>query len=162
MKLTLSLHFFELKCLGAFYISKLLLLKIPRFNILRYQDSVLYWTKVYLKSQQFLDKFLQVHYFQLNEFHLCQQPYQIGEALLFSRIVYCLQQTFHLDFHNIFFLFFLKERRKNFFEIFRNLVRVIIAFDDSFLKRGIWIPQACFFLCGACLFKASRFMWQNL
>ena len=87
-------------------------------NILRYQDSVLCWKKSYLKPQQFLDQFLQVHYFQLNEFHLCQQRYQIGEVLLFSKIAYCLQQTFHLDFHIIFFLFSLKERHKNFFALY--------------------------------------------
>ena len=74
--------------------------------------------KSYLKPMQFLDQFLQVHYFQLNEFHLCQQTYQIGEVLLFSRIAYCQQQTFHLDFHNISFLFFLKERHKNFFVLY--------------------------------------------
>ena len=37
--------------------------------------------KSYLKPQQFVDQFLQVHYFQLNKFHLCQQRYQIGEVL---------------------------------------------------------------------------------
>ena len=79
-------------------------------NILRYQDAVLYWKKIYLEPQQFLDQFLQAHYFQLNEFYLCQQRYQIGEVLLFPKIAYCLQQTFHLDFHNISFLFSLKER----------------------------------------------------
>ena len=75
--------------------------------------------KSYLKPMQFLDQFLQVHYFQLNEFHLCQQTYQIEEVLLFSRIAYCQQQTFHLDFHNISFLFFLKERHKNFFVLYK-------------------------------------------
>ena len=83
-------------------------------NILRYQDSVLYWKKSYLKPQQFLDQFLQVHYFQLNEFHLCQQRYQIGEVLLFSKIAYCLQQTFHLDFHNISFFVLLKRETQKF------------------------------------------------
>ena len=75
---------------------------------------------------------LQVHYFQLNEFYLCQQPYLIGEVSLFSKIAYCLQRTFHLDFHNISFLFFLKERHKNFFfcrKMFCNLVHGIIAFS---------------------------------
>ena len=120
-------------------------------NILRYQDSVLYWKKSYLKPQQFLDQFLQVHYFQLNEFHLCQQRYQIGEVLLSSKRAYCLQQTFYLDFHNISFLFFFKETQKKFFvsydvfcssllvcrKMFRNLVPVIIAFDNSLLMKGI-------------------------
>ena len=64
-------------------------------------------------GKMFLHQFLKVHYFQLIEFHLCQQPYQIGEVLLFSKIAYCLQQTFHLDFH-ISFLFFLKEKHRNF------------------------------------------------
>ena len=35
---------------------------------------------------------------------------------MFSKIAYCLQQTFHLDFLNVSFLFFLKKRHKNFFE----------------------------------------------
>ena len=70
--------------------------------------------KSYLKLQQFLDQFLQVHCFQLNEFHLCKQAYQIGEVLLFSKIAYCLQQTFHLDFHNISFLFFPKRETQKF------------------------------------------------
>ena len=60
--------------------------------------------KSYLKLQQFLDQSLQVHSSQLNEFHLCQQPYQVGEVLLFSKTAYCRQQTFYLDFHNIFFI----------------------------------------------------------
>ena len=47
-------------------------------------------------------------------------------------------------------------------KMFRNLVCAVIAFDNSFLKKGIWLPPACFFLRGACLLKASRFMWQNL
>ena len=71
--------------------------------------------KLYLKPQQFLDQFLQVHCFQLNEFLLCQQRYQIGEVLLFSKIAYCQQQNFHLDFHN---LFFLKDRHKNSFVLY--------------------------------------------
>ena len=106
--------------------------------------------KSYLKPMQFLDQFLQVHYFQLNEFHLCQQTYQIEEVLLFSRIAYCQQQTFHLDFHNISFLFFLKERHKNFFvlyngilfssllfcrKMFCNLVRCHYCFRQSFIKE---------------------------
>ena len=42
--------------------------------------------------------------------------------------------------------------------MFRNLVRVIIAFDNSLLKKDIRLPRACFFLRGACLFKAFRLM----
>ena len=88
-------------------------------KILRYQDYVLYWKKSYAKPQQFLDQFLQVHYFQLNEFDIFQQRCLIGEVLLFSKIAYCLQQNFHLDFHTISFLFFLKERHKSFFVLYK-------------------------------------------
>ena len=97
----------------AFKVTSLVLLtKVRCLNIFRYQGSVLYWKKSYLKRQQFLDKFSEVYYFKLHEFYLCQQPYQIGKVLLFSKIAYCLQQIFHLDFHNISFLFFLKETQK--------------------------------------------------
>ena len=92
---------------------------------------------------------------------------------------YCLlQQTFHLDFYNISFLFFLKERHKNLFvkynvlcilfssllfcsKMFRNLVFVIIAFDNSLLKKGIWLPQTCFFYVVHVYLK-HILMWQNL
>ena len=46
--------------------------------------------------------------------------------------------------------------------MFRNLILVTIAFDNSLLKKSIWLPRACFFLSDACLFKVSRLMWQNL
>ena len=88
-----------------YYSLKVPRLKDPRLNILRYQGSVLYWKKNYIKPQQFLDQFLQVHDFHLNEFHLSQQPYQIREVLLLFKIDYCLQQIFHLDFRNIYFFF---------------------------------------------------------
>ena len=105
-------------------------------NILRYQDSAPYWKKSYLKSQQFLDQFLEVHYFQLNKFHLCEQPYQIGEVLLFSKIAYCLQQTLHLDFHNI--LFFLRQL-VGFRYGKKHFVKIVTSFVTVLFKMTLYI-----------------------
>ena len=98
------------------------------------------------------------------------------KVLLFSKIAYCPQETFNLDFHNIFFCFSWKRDTETSLsyitysfssllfcrKMFRNLVCVIIAFDNSLLKKEIWWLPVCFFLRGACLFKASRLMLQNL
>ena len=118
-----SVHFKK-----AFKVASLVLLtKGSSFEYLEISKFCTIMEKSYLKLQQFLDQFLQVHCFQLNEFHLCKQAYQIGEVLLFSKIAYCIQQTFHLDFHNISFLFFLRERHKNFFVLY-----IIFDFPHSY------------------------------
>ena len=46
-------------------------------------------------------------------------------------------------------------------KIFRNLVSFSMTFDNSSLKKGIYIPRTWFFLRGAFFFKACRLMWKN-
>ena len=54
---------------------------------------------------------------------------------MFSKIAYCLQQTFHLDFLNVSFLFFLKKRHKNFFEFscgMSGILKILVFCDVRF------------------------------
>ena len=90
LKLPLSLHLLRIAIMLGWFLhfkiafevaSVVLFTKGSLFEYLEISRfSSILEKKSYLKPQQFLDQFLQVHYFQLNQFNLCQQCYQIGEV----------------------------------------------------------------------------------
>ena len=67
--------------------SLVLLTKVSSFEYLEISRfCTILEKKLFKKPQQFLDQSLQVHCFQLNKFHLCQQRYQ-------TERFYCFQNS---------------------------------------------------------------------
>ena len=66
------------------------------------------------------------------------------------QIAFCLQQLFHLGFHNIFFLFFLKGRHQNFFVL-----------DNVFCFRHFYFVVKCFVIQFVSLLLLTILYWRR-
>ena len=118
LKLPLSLHLLRIAIMLGWFLyfkiafkvaSLVLLTKGSSFEYLEISRFCTIFEKMLFKTSAVSIWFLQFHYFQLNEFHLCQQPVQIGEALLFFQNDLLSTTNFPFRFSYLFLIFFIGE-----------------------------------------------------